>query len=57
MRNSRLISHVISARGYASRSDATAGSVWTMSPSELGLMIKIDLGFRVQGQGSRFRQT
>ena len=26
------------------RSKATAGRVWTTSPSELGLMIKIDLG-------------
>ena len=41
--HSGLITQVISAFGLASRIAATAGSVCTTSPSELGLMIRIDL--------------
>ncbi len=41
--HSGLMTQVISACGLASRIAATAGSVWTMSPSELGLMMRIDL--------------
>jgi hypothetical protein len=33
---------VISAPGCASRTAATAGSVWTRSPSELGLMTRME---------------
>ena len=43
--HSGLITQVISLAGCASRIAATAGKVWTMSPSELGLMIRIDFGF------------
>ena len=41
--HSGLMSQVISALGFAFRMDATAGSVCTMSPSELGLIIRMRL--------------
>jgi len=40
------MTQVISASGQASRIKATAGKVCTTSPSELGLMIKMDSGFK-----------
>ena len=48
--HSGLMTQVISARGCASWIAATAGNVWTMSPSELGLMIKMEWisDFRLQ---------
>ena len=36
------MTQLIRAFGFASRMAATAGNVWTMSPNELGLMMRID---------------
>src|SRR2546430_2254614 len=57
--HSGLITHVISAAGCASRIAATAGSVWTISPSELGLMMRMDLmsAAKFQALRQQARQT
>src|SRR6478672_7117141 len=53
------MTHVISASGCASRIAATAGNVWTMSPSELGLMTRMDLmsAAKFQALREQARQT
>jgi hypothetical protein len=50
------MTHVISERGCASRIAATAGNVWTISPRELGLMMRIepisDFRFQISGRAA-----
>src|ERR1043166_5142507 len=48
------MTQVISASGYASATSATAGNVWTTSPSELGLMTRMD--FKLQISNCRLKQ-
>ena len=54
--HSGLMTQVISASGYASRRSAAAGKVCTMSPRELGLMMRMEemSGFKI-GSSSRVR--